>query len=185
MILVPPTRLQTGTDYNAAIPSINNNFDELLAQFSGITVNLSQVGAGGGPIGAGGLATDQFSALTLVGSDDIVFIVPTIALYVDFPDAFFSGDTSSPPGNQYLYPNGASITSDGLGILTSTMVTISKTGIPLPNGATADSTIEIDGRDWREGAGLITMTRNAGSSTHNYWIVLSYSSYSKSNSFYR
>lgn len=177
--IIPPIRLQPDTSLIDAYAQIDLNFENMIASFSGFSLEVASVAGGGDTLAPGVLNFDAAYVYMRETVDDLVFIHPTISLYIDIPSVE-DFDVFNPP-NEYLFPTGSSITPDGFGMISSTVL-----------GATTGATIfpdapdpTYDGVTYRLGNPIIHSIRNGTATPHTYFVLITYFAYSKSQSFYR
>lgn len=177
-IIIPPTRLQPDTKWPEAIPQINNNFENIVDSLGGFSVenvlafpdNASSLF-----VPSGGLGLNPTYTITTSTDDDVVFVVPQVSIYVDAPPL---DDIAEGYDINYLWPTGSALTAEMLAFIPTVVTGISGE----PTGA---SFVGSDGRTYQYANSLTVMIRNAGASSHTYYMVISQSVYTKSNSFYR
>lgn len=177
-LIIPPTRLQPGTPLSDAYAYTDNNFENIVASFGGFSVENVLAfpdNTGSMVIPSGGLGVSPTFAITESTFDDVVFIVPEVSVYVDAPSVT---DSSTGYDVDYLYPTGAALSSDQLSCVISVMCGMSS----VPGDITFTGS---DGKTYHLANNINIAIRNAGASSHTYYIVVGQATYTKSNSFYR
>lgn len=176
-ILTPPTRFQLATPWSLALSHINNNYDNIQADFRGFAVedvlafpdNVNSI-----IVAAGGLGINQTQGITTGPTDDILFIVPQVSVYVDVP-ALSPGATEYP--DDYLLPAGAALTDDQKAAIVSVVCGISASG--------QGEFIGSDGQLYNYANDIFVSIRNVGALDHTYYMTVSQSVYTRGNALYR